>query len=92
VKNPFSRRARRRPAPHLHRTCPYCGSPLPPKALACPECGSDENTGWKSEEDIEFEALDLGDPPHAGLSRTWRIVILIVALLFLLSYGLLFTL
>jgi len=66
---------------------------MPPKALACPECGSDENTGWKSEEDIEFEALDLGDsPPSTGLSRTWRIVILLVALLFLLSYGLLFTL
>lgn len=66
---------------------------MPPKALACPECGSDENTGWKSEEDLEFEALDLGDsPPFTGLSRTWRIVILLVALLFLLSYGLLFTL
>jgi hypothetical protein len=26
--------------------CPNCGAELPPGALACPECGSDENTGW----------------------------------------------
>jgi hypothetical protein len=27
-------------------TCPNCGADLPPKAKACPECGSDEKTGW----------------------------------------------
>jgi uncharacterized membrane protein YvbJ len=26
--------------------CPHCGADLPRKAKACPECGSDENTGW----------------------------------------------
>ncbi len=26
--------------------CPNCGAELPPKALVCLECGSDEKTGW----------------------------------------------
>ena len=26
--------------------CPNCGAEVPPKAKACPECGSDEQTGW----------------------------------------------
>lgn len=26
--------------------CPQCGAVVPPKARACPECGSDEETGW----------------------------------------------
>src|SRR5213594_3145687 len=30
-------------APH---DCPNCGAEVPPNAKACPECGSDEHTGW----------------------------------------------
>jgi hypothetical protein len=30
----------------LRDECPNCGAELPAGALACPECGSDENTGW----------------------------------------------
>ncbi len=26
--------------------CPQCGAEVPPNARACPECGSDEETGW----------------------------------------------
>ena len=26
--------------------CPHCGALVPPQARACPECGSDEETGW----------------------------------------------
>lgn len=26
--------------------CPVCGADVPAKAKACPECGSDEKTGW----------------------------------------------
>ncbi len=26
--------------------CPNCGAEVPPSAKACPECGSDEKTGW----------------------------------------------
>jgi RNA polymerase subunit RPABC4/transcription elongation factor Spt4 len=27
-------------------TCPNCGASVPPNAKSCPECGSDEKTGW----------------------------------------------
>jgi uncharacterized membrane protein YvbJ len=26
--------------------CPHCGAEVPSHARACPECGSDEVTGW----------------------------------------------
>jgi len=26
--------------------CPNCGALVPPKAKDCPECGSDDETGW----------------------------------------------
>lgn len=39
--------------------CPFCGAPLPRKAKACRECGSDEATGWS-----EGAAFDNGDLPE----------------------------
>jgi hypothetical protein len=37
--------------------CPNCGAEVPPRARACPECGSDETTGWS--EAAEGGGLDL---------------------------------
>ena len=37
--------------------CPNCGAEVPPNAKACPECGSDEETGWS--EETKADALDL---------------------------------
>jgi len=37
--------------------CPNCGELLPPKARACPGCGSDENTGWS--ESTYMDGIDL---------------------------------
>ncbi len=39
--------------------CPHCGAEVPRKAKACPECGSDESTGWS--EDAARENLGLPD-------------------------------
>lgn len=39
--------------------CPNCGAELPPKARVCPECGSDEETGWS--EEARYDGLDLPD-------------------------------
>ena len=40
-------------------TCPHCGAEVPPSAKACPECGSDETTGWS--EEASRESLGLPD-------------------------------
>lgn len=40
-------------------TCPNCGAVVPPKAKACPECGSCEETGWS--EEASSSGLDLPD-------------------------------
>ncbi|HEV2438117.1 MAG TPA: zinc ribbon domain-containing protein [Verrucomicrobiae bacterium] len=37
--------------------CPHCGAEIPPGAKACPECGSDEKTGWS--ERARYDNLDL---------------------------------
>jgi hypothetical protein len=39
--------------------CPNCGAEVPPNARSCPECGSDENTGWSDE--AYASGLDLPD-------------------------------
>jgi hypothetical protein len=39
--------------------CPNCGAEVPANAKACPECGSDEQTGWS--EEARVGGLDLPD-------------------------------
>ena len=39
--------------------CPVCGEDVPRGALACPECGADERSGWR--EDAVADGLDLPD-------------------------------
>ncbi|HOK78702.1 MAG TPA: zinc-ribbon domain-containing protein [Verrucomicrobiota bacterium] len=39
--------------------CPNCGAEIPQGAKCCPECGSDEETGWS--EQARYDALDLPD-------------------------------
>jgi len=41
--------------------CPNCGVEVPRNAKACPECGSDEETGWSEEAD----AADPGLPDES---------------------------
>ncbi|MEX1111136.1 MAG: zinc-ribbon domain-containing protein [Chthoniobacterales bacterium] len=38
--------------------CPVCGEEVPRGALACPECGADERSGWREE---VVDGLDLPD-------------------------------
>ncbi|MFW5775068.1 MAG: zinc-ribbon domain-containing protein [Chitinivibrionales bacterium] len=39
--------------------CPYCGAPIKKNASSCPECGSDERTGWS--EGQYLDGIDLPD-------------------------------
>lgn len=40
--------------------CPNCGATVPAGANACPECGSDESTGWSQK--AYCESLGIPDP------------------------------
>jgi hypothetical protein len=79
--------------------CANCGATIPPAALACPECGADERTGWR--ETSFYDGLDLTEddalsqspgsrqhPEHArpvnGIAWYWWCM----AVVFLLFLGL----
>ncbi|MDX1416260.1 MAG: zinc ribbon domain-containing protein [Candidatus Promineifilaceae bacterium] len=52
-------------------TCPHCSSPVDFDALSCPECGSDNETGWS--ETAVYDELDIYDDEglsdNPGVSR-----------------------
>ena len=81
--------------------CPVCGATVPAKARACPECGSDEQTGWSDQAgeseldlpDSEFNYQDFVDrefgtakPVPRGMTTFWWIVALLVLGTFLLFW------
>lgn len=43
-------------------TCPVCGADVHPNALACRECGADENSGWRDDRD-EVDGLSASGVP-----------------------------
>jgi uncharacterized membrane protein YvbJ len=75
--------------------CPNCGAEVPRNAKACPECGSDEQTGWSEETNADGlglteEKFDYDDYvkrefgakqvlPHGVSWFWWAIGILILA-------------
>ena len=78
--------------------CPACGAEVPRNARACPECGSDERTGWS--EESRYGGLDLPDenfdydefverefakpgPVPRGFHWLWWLVALLLAIIFL---------
>lgn len=73
--------------------CPHCGAEVPAGAKACPECGSDEQTGWS--EEARYDDLNLPDrnfdyddfverefgkerPVPRGILRFWWLVAILV--------------
>ena len=38
--------------------CPVCGEDVPRRSLACPNCGADHNSGWRTDAD-SHDGLDL---------------------------------
>jgi RNA polymerase subunit RPABC4/transcription elongation factor Spt4 len=78
--------------------CPNCGAEVPSGAKACPECGSDEKTGWNEEEAV-YDGTGIEDPKEFNYDE-WKkeeglapqsasnkqIVIIIVTLLLLAAF------
>jgi hypothetical protein len=55
--------------------CPHCGADVAVGSAACRECGSDAGTGWQSDEDVDYAAVDLPtgyghDEDHPGATLT----------------------
>jgi hypothetical protein len=82
-------------------TCPHCGARIPSSATACPECGSDNETGWS--EAAAYDDLLLYDdelpvprtpwggadsPSHATWPQYLLIIVAALALLAYLAYAL----
>lgn len=69
--------------------CPHCGADVPRTATACPECGSDDQTGWSDEaEYVHLLSYDEGETavPHnpfswSRLAMTAVAIIVVVSLL-----------
>ena len=75
--------------------CPNCGAEVPRKAKACPECGSDEKTGWSETAyasglglpDEEFnhdkfvkEEFGSRQPKPHGIGWFWWLVAVVAAI------------
>ena len=78
--------------------CPNCGAQVPPKARACPQCGSDESTGWSAQAhegglDLPDDSFDYnefaerefgaGRARPYGIRRFWWCAALLTALAFI---------
>ena len=76
--------------------CPHCGADVAVGAKVCRECGSDATAGWQTEEEVDYQSLDLPegysqDPEHPGALLSskrspWLVVVAIVAALALLAF------
>ena len=89
--------AERRKAPAI---CPVCGENVPRGALACPECGADERSGWRENEE-SYDGIDLPDefdyeefkrkefgssPKPAGIGTIWWVTAIVLWALTLLYF------
>lgn len=81
--------------------CPQCGAAVPPNARACPDCGSDHQTGWSEEasaadlglpdESFDYDRFvreEFGPPPARRGPASWR-AWLVAAVVALILYALL---
>lgn len=79
--------------------CPNCGAEVPHGAKACPECGSDEQTGWSDEArtsglGLPDEGFDYDDfvkrefeglsPVPRGIRWWWWVIAVVVLVAFVL--------
>ena len=48
----------KRTQPPTPEICPVCGEDVPRRALACPECGADHNSGWR-EDAVAYDGVDV---------------------------------
>jgi hypothetical protein len=78
-----------------------CGEDVPHGALACPECGADDRSGWRDDAG-SYDGVDLPDesfsydefvkqefgssPKPAGMKILWWITAIVVSAAFIAIY------
>ncbi len=75
-------------------TCPHCGATFRGGRPACPECGSDAETGWKDETEVQYQSVELPDEewrmepgaPAPSSSNRWFWIAAILAILAMLIF------
>jgi hypothetical protein len=75
--------------------CPNCGAEVPMRARSCPECGSDENTGWSEDtlyDGLGLEFFDEPEPPKETSLFTNRRFLFVIALVALIAFLLVYVL
>jgi hypothetical protein len=76
--------------------CPNCEAEVPIKALSCPECGSDEKTGWS--EDTMYDGLDIPafeetrEKSSTSLFHNNKLLLYIVVIMTILAFVLFYIL
>ena len=81
--------------------CPVCDEEVPRNAVACPECGADQNTGWRENADA-YDGLNIPDDDFdyddfvkrefgsrvkpAGLKMVWWIAGIVLIAALILMY------
>ena len=50
-------------APRARETfpCPHCGADVAVGKRVCRECGSDADTGWQDDAEIDYQSVDIPD-------------------------------
>lgn len=71
--------------------CPHCGALVPAGRLSCRECGSDANTGWQSEEEVEYRSLEIPDWDESSAAsrrgpRPWFLVGVVLTIVAILTW------
>lgn len=82
-------------------TCPNCGATVPRHAKACPECGSDEQTGWSEEAETgdlnlpddnfdydDFVKKEFAGKTHVprGIKWYWWVAAILILIAFVLAF------
>ncbi|MEZ5963535.1 MAG: hypothetical protein R3F56_06785 [Planctomycetota bacterium] len=72
--------------------CAHCGHLFRAGRPACPECGSDASTGWKSSDDIDYLSVELPDDaplaPSANATHLWWWLAMVAAVVAALVFAL----
>jgi hypothetical protein len=82
------------------KVCPVCGEAVPPRALACPECGADHRSGWQEDTEPydgvdlpdddfdyqEFVKQEFGSSRRLAIKRIWWITAILLIAMFIAIY------